>query len=103
ELLQYYHYLDDQLLKRWQAPIINDYLCMVFFGLLKKLSEGADLESLQNDLLCGQGGLDSTEPTKALMRIASKIDHGDPKFREWFLANSSAQVWASLPDGEVKR
>ena len=54
------------MLKRWKAPIINDYLCMLFFGLLKKLTgewvaDAKTAESLQNDLLCGEGGLDSTE------------------------------------------
>lgn len=109
EQLAYYHHLDEQLLKRWHAPIINDYLCMVFFGALKKLTEkwlpGNDAASLQNDLLCGEGGLDSTEPTKFLMRIAERIDHGDPAFREWFLSTPSDRAWALIPDKspEIKR
>jgi rifampicin phosphotransferase len=100
-LVDHYHYLDDQLLKQWKAPIINDYLCMLFFGLLKKLTEnwvsgkeGAD--SLQNDLLCGEGGLESTEPTKFLMRIAAKVDKGDPAFRAWLLATASDEAWRQL-------
>ena len=75
EQVEEYHMLEEQLLKKWHAPIINDYLCMVFFGLLKKLTEnwvekGDQGASLQNDLLCGQGDLESTEPTKTLMKIA---------------------------------
>lgn len=90
ELARYYRFLQTDVLKRWKAPIINDYLCMIFFGLLKKLSEkwltgDFDKASLQNDLLCGQGDLESTEPTKTLMRIAKKIDLGDPTFRTWFI------------------
>ncbi len=99
-----YHHLEEQLLKRWHAPIINDYLCMVFFGLIKRLTEkwvAADEEgaSLQNDLLCGQGDLESTEPTKTLMRIADWIDNGDPRRREWFLSKPSDRVWAEIRDG----
>jgi rifampicin phosphotransferase len=88
ELGEYYNFLEERVLKRWHAPIINDYLCMIFFGLLKKLTgswiklENAD--SIQNDLLCGQGDLESTEPTKMMMRMAERIDKGDPEFREWF-------------------
>lgn len=97
ELSQYYQFLDEQILQRWQAPIINDTLCMIFFGLLKKLTEkwieGENAASLQNDLLCGQGDLESTEPTKMLMRLASKVDHGDPEYREWFLKASSSEIW----------
>lgn len=97
DLADYYHYLDEQILHRWQAPIINDCLCMVFFGLLKKLTEkwiaeGNAASSLQNDLLCGQGDLESTEPTKMLMRIAEKIDKGDPSFRQWFLDTSPDDI-----------
>jgi pyruvate,water dikinase len=88
--MEYYYYLEDRFLKRWKAPIINDYLCMIFFGLLKKLTASwvataDEAESLQNDLLCGEGGLDSTEPTKFLMRTAARIDQGDPGFRAWFV------------------
>lgn len=104
EQLDYYHYLDTQILRRWHAPIINDYLCMLFFGLLKKLTEKwvggtEDLSSLQNDLLCGEGGLDSTEPTKMLMRIAERVDNGDRQFRSWFLATSSEDAWAAIRTG----
>jgi phosphohistidine swiveling domain-containing protein len=97
QLAAYFYYLEENLTKRWHAPIINDYLCMIFFGLLKKFTQnwfGSDQEaaSLQNDLLCGEGGLDSTEPTKFLMRLAEKIDTGDPALRSWFLESPVADV-----------
>jgi pyruvate,water dikinase len=92
ELGQYYNFLEEEVLKKWHAPIINDYLCMIFFGLLKKLtgkwidSENAD--TLQNDLLCGQGDLESMEPTKWLMRTSKEIDQSNPHLRQLFLENS---------------
>lgn len=101
QLVEEYHRLEDRFLKRWQVPIINDYLCMIFFGLLKKLTEkwvasGDQGGSLQNDLLCGQGDLESTEPTKTLMRIAKVIDKGDAKSREWFIQGKPSDVWGEL-------
>lgn len=101
ELVAEYHKLEDQFLKKWQVPIINDYLCMIFFGLLKSLTEkwvaaGAEGGSLQNDLLCGQGDLESTEPTKTLMRIASHIDAQKGPFRDWFLTENPTTVWSEL-------
>lgn len=39
------------------------------FGLL--ILQG---QSLQNDLLCGQGDVESTKPTKMLMKIAEYVD-----------------------------
>ena len=101
-----YHHLEEQLLKRWHAPIINDYLCMVFFGLLKKLTEkwvaeGDAGSSLQNDLLCGQGDLESTEPTKTLMRIAARVDQQGGPVREWLLNRTPDQAWTELSSGQA--
>jgi rifampicin phosphotransferase len=105
ELAQLYQRLDDQILRRWHAPIINDYLCMIFFGLLKKLTEKwigteGDIASVQNDLLCGQGDLESTEPTKMLMRIADSVDNGESRVREWVLATPPSEIWAQLKGGK---
>ena len=103
--MEYYHHLEKQLLKKWHAPIINDYLCMLFFGLLKKLTgswitQDESSDTLQNDLLCGEGGLDSTEPTKCLMRIAKDIDQGDEKIRTWFLSDDPEVIWSQLNSGQ---
>jgi pyruvate,water dikinase len=70
-------YLDAErrILQRWQAPIVNDILAMIFFGALRKaiatwnLGDGA----LHNDLLCGEGGMESTEPTRDLLRIMEDL------------------------------
>ncbi len=102
--IAYYLELQRELLPRWKAPIVNDFLCMVFFGVLKKLTanwmkEESEPDSLQNDLLCGQGDLESTEPTKALMRIAETIDLGAPSFRERFVSDPPEKVWADLQAG----
>lgn len=93
-----YLFLQDKILRKWQAPIVNDFLCMIFFGTLKKLTEkwvetGDAGASLQNDLLCGQGDLESTEPTKMLMRIAKKIDLEQPGMKSLFLNSTSEEIW----------
>jgi len=73
ELFATYLEVERVLLSRWQAPIVNDFLCMVHFGILKKLS-GLWLSNLtpgiQNDLLAGEGNLESAEPTKQLISLA---------------------------------
>ncbi len=97
QLAKEYLDLEDSMLKRWKAPIINDYLCMIFFGLIKKLTEkwlSSTNPTLQNDLLCGEGGLDSTEPTKRLMAIAAKIDGGPHPYRDEFLRQSPKELKA---------
>ncbi len=73
ELINVYMEVERNMLGRWKAPIINDFLCMVHFGLLRKLTLkwfSPELSSLQNDLLAAEGGLESAEPTKAMIKLA---------------------------------
>lgn len=92
QLVQVYQDMERNMLGRWKAPIINDFLCMVHFGLLRKLTLKWLTQvdpTIQNDLLAGEGGLESAEPTKALLRLANKaaqypelrrlIEEVDPK------------------------
>lgn len=83
EILQKYQALESGLLREWKAPIVNDFLCMVHFGLLKKLT-GLWLpllgESLQNDLFAGEGNLESAEPTRELIRMAAVVE-GNPELK----------------------
>jgi rifampicin phosphotransferase len=97
EAINLYNYLEGEVLSNWKAPIINDYLCMIFFGLLKKLTDKwieteGKVEGTQNDLLCGQGDLESTEPTKMLMRMSRKIDLEDPIMREKLTTRSVQEL-----------
>lgn len=73
ELVQVYMDLERNMLGRWKAPIINDFLCMVHFGILRKLTLkwfNQEESTLQNDLLAAEGGLESAEPTRALLELA---------------------------------
>jgi len=76
ELMRVYREMEARLLWNWQAPIINDFYVMIHYGLLRKLCRdwcGDESQSLQNDLICGNGDIESTEPTRMLMRLALRI------------------------------
>lgn len=80
ELVRIYAEIESNMLGRWQAPIINDFLCMVHFGLLRKLTLSwlSELDStIQNDLLSGEGGLESAEPMKALQRLSFVVSQNN--------------------------
>ncbi len=98
ELILIYMELERKMLGRWKAPIINDFLCMVHFGILRKLTtqwlSGLD-STIQNDLLAGEGGLESAEPTKELLRIAS-IAVKTPGVRELIESNDASDVLEAL-------
>jgi rifampicin phosphotransferase len=78
ELVTYYRDLERKLLTRWDAPLVNDFFAMIFYGLLGKLTRSwcGDTEgTLQNDLLCGEGGMVSAEPAarvRALAELAAR-------------------------------
>lgn len=78
ELAIHFHSLEEQLLNRWNAPLVNDFFAMIYFGVLRSLTEKwCDDEdgTLQNGLLCGTGQIISAEPAKrihAMAEIASK-------------------------------
>lgn len=75
ELMALYDEMESALLWNWKAPIINDFYVMIYFGLLRKLAKawcGDQTDSLQNDLVCGEPGVESAEPAKFLLRLAQQ-------------------------------
>jgi pyruvate,water dikinase len=91
ELVAHYRDLRDRLLLHWDAPLVNDFFAMIFYGVLRRLAQAwcGDKEgTLQNDLISGQGGLVSAEPAVRLQRLAA-------------LARSDATLVALLVNGPV--
>jgi pyruvate,water dikinase len=73
ELVTYYRTLDQQLLTHWDAPQLNDFFAMIFYGVLRKLAVawcGDTAGTLQNDLLTGEGGMISAEPALRVQALA---------------------------------
>jgi pyruvate,water dikinase len=76
ELVAHYRELEERLLLRWDPPIVNDFLAMVFYGLLRTLARRwcGDAEgTLQNDLLTAEGGLVSAEPARRVRAMAALV------------------------------
>ncbi|MDR2982809.1 MAG: hypothetical protein LBV12_11255 [Puniceicoccales bacterium] len=76
ELAAHFRNLERQLLTRWDAPLVNDFFAMVFYGLLRHLCKNwcDDTDaSLQNNLLCGEGGMISAEPALRVREMAQAI------------------------------
>ena len=74
ELHDYYYLLESKLLHKWDAPLVNDFLAMIFYGQLKDecaklFKEESDL--IHNDLLTDEGGIISAEPAKRIKEMAN--------------------------------
>jgi rifampicin phosphotransferase len=73
ELVVHYRDLRRQLLLAWDAPIVNDFFAMIFYGVLRNLVVrwcGDPGGTLQNDLIGGEGGIVSAEPAVRMRRLA---------------------------------
>jgi rifampicin phosphotransferase len=74
ELTAHYRDLRRQLLLNWDAPLVNDFFAMVFYGVLRRLVIRWCADSggtLQNDLIGGEGGMVSAEPAILMQRLAA--------------------------------
>ncbi len=99
ELAALYREMEEKLLWEWKAPIINDFFVMVFYGTLKKLCAawcGDGSGSLQNDLICGEGGIESTEPTKMLLGLAAEARQ-QPELRALLLDGRPEDLAREIP------
>ncbi|MBM4142528.1 MAG: phosphoenolpyruvate synthase [Lentisphaerae bacterium] len=98
ELMAVYREMETRLLWNWRAPIVNDFYVMIFYGTLKKLCAkwcGDDKGSLQNDLICGEGGIESTEPTRRLLRLARAAQQ-DPELQRLIRDEAGGQAHATV-------
>ncbi|HEX7026188.1 MAG TPA: PEP/pyruvate-binding domain-containing protein [Gammaproteobacteria bacterium] len=75
-LAEHYRALEARLLSQWDAPLINDFFCMIAFGLSRKLLDryaGEAAEGLHNDFMIGQGDIISAEPARRIKRMAAIV------------------------------
>jgi pyruvate,water dikinase len=107
--LELHHRLEAELLRHWRTPLVNDFFAMIFFGALGRLTQRWLPDSpptLVNDLLCGEGGIVSTEPSRRLMDMARRVA-AEPALRAAVLEEQDARRLlarlAELPGGAVLR
>ena len=76
ELVAHYRDLEKQLLKRWDAPLVNDFFAMIFYGALRSICEKwlKDQDgTLQNQLLLDCGEIISAEPPRRILAMADIV------------------------------
>ena len=76
ELFALMQRIEGEFLQCWDTPIVNDFYTMMSVGKLRRAIERAgfsNVDEMLADLLGGQDGIESTEPTHELMRIAKLL------------------------------
>jgi pyruvate,water dikinase len=102
ELMHLYLRFEQTLLKKWKAPLVNDFFAMIYFGVLQKLVikyNISDTTNIANDLLCGAKDIISTEPVHRCLNIATMIAE-DEKAKHFFINSEEKIIWNSLQNGE---
>jgi pyruvate,water dikinase len=92
-----YRTIEAELLDRWDAPIVNDFLCMIAFGASRKLLErwcGPEGLEIHNDVLIGQGDIISAVPAQMIRAMGTRA-RGDTALQAALAANDSAGLDAS--------
>ena len=100
ELCAHFHTLEEQLLNRWNAPLVNDFFAMIYFGVLRSLTEKwcDDTDgTLQNGLLCGTGQIISAEPAKRIQQMA-KIASDDPEWTHLLCEAGAGEIRRRMPE-----
>lgn len=97
ELAAYFRQLQRELLVHWDAPLINDFFAMIYYGLLRTLVKKwcHDPGSLQNNLLAGQGAIISEEPARLLVKMAA-LARGNPDLLATLETGSWSQIQLKL-------
>ncbi|CBL43822.1 phosphoenolpyruvate synthase like [gamma proteobacterium HdN1] len=81
ELIAELRRLDRELLQRWTTPIVNDFYVMMMNGRVHRALVAAGFEQpavLQNNLLSGEEGIESTEPTRRLLQMCDYVRKQPP-------------------------
>lgn len=88
-----------EILGRWHTPIINDLYVMMYSGQLRRLCEQAvgkeRAPELWNRLVAGEPGIESTEPTRRLLRLA-RAARDDAALAAELRAGAPAEAWARV-------
>ncbi len=95
QLVDAYDQLRTELLSDWQTPIVGDTRVMMMFDRLRSTIRKVGLDdegTLHNDLMCGQGEVESAEPTYHLVRVAERV-RADERLRA---------VVLDTPDDELR-
>jgi phosphohistidine swiveling domain-containing protein len=98
ELVAYYRELRSQLLLKWDAPLVNDFFAMIFYGALRNLVIrwcGDAGGTLQNDLIGGEGAVVSAEPAVRMQRLA-RLAVGHTELIDRLMRGPTDEIYAAL-------
>ena len=85
--------LERRLLRQWDAPLVNDFFCMVWFGLASRAADTWIGPGALGGLLAGDGDMVSAEPARRVRDMAAQVD---PGWAETLAAAPPVEIEAGL-------
>jgi pyruvate,water dikinase len=99
ELAREYRRIEQRLLTRWDAPVVNDFAAMVCHGLLRRLlvawAGESRADALQGALLGAEPGMVSSEPAERVRRMA-RMAAGSPALVDALCAGTPLAIRAEV-------
>ena len=90
-----YSALDAELLGRWDAPLVNDFFAMIWFGLAGRAADAWVGPGVLGGLLAGDGDVVSAEPARRVDAMAQAAQ-ADAAWTETLLSGSRDEIDAGL-------
>jgi rifampicin phosphotransferase len=98
DVIKLFQNFETTLLNQWKAPLVNDLLAMVWYGVLSKNCQkyiGGEHPNIHNDLLSGSHDIISTQPLTEALKISTFINNNQI-YKELFLNNEATEVYQIL-------
>jgi pyruvate,water dikinase len=98
ELLSVYRAMQREFSLRWHLTLYNDFCAIRYFDWLRGLCGRWGLQrfpNLHNDLLCGEGDVESMHAVRSLLSVCALVRR-EPRFVELFTETSARKIWSRI-------
>jgi pyruvate,water dikinase len=96
-LVETYQRLESQLLTRWDAPLVNDFFAMIWFGLANRAADQWIGPNALGNLLTGDGEVISAEPARRVRTLAATL-RDDAPMADLLLGGTANEIAGALAD-----
>lgn len=88
------------LVNKWNAPLVNDFFAMIYFGVLQKLSlKWLKNDSVHTQFIAGGSSVISVQPAILLEKIIHSIRSED--LWDKFIGTTSREIWDLCQEGAL--
>lgn len=98
EIMLLFNEFENTLLKKWKAPLVNDFFAMIYFGVLQKLVVKYHLpesSTIHNDLISSSNDIISTQPIIKCLELSEQILN-DASLSHLFIHADAQRIWNEL-------